>query len=730
MSSNSSDNPDAGERRSSKLVANKPDRVSSGERSRYSRVSDIEEGPKVPSATPNMVFRGLKRDNVGPSPSKMKVEAAGATAVSDVKLDIPKVERVIIVKKADHTTYGCIHMYEKYPCIVVLLVLVLSLSCGGWILYSGDYQYSSPSDRDFLVRNKNTAMLYDVMYLAQNAVYKMNADPQYKQTEVNDDWTTHLIVVSKVSKTVFSQENIKCIRRVADQVRSMTGVEKFCLKDKVANSECSPIEFMRGIVFSFGDDMEDDEVQTKLQALQSYPENRAYLERGITLTSTYSNVTRVIFRFAMPITVSGENYTDKGDRADDQADLFKDFSIQLKDYVGAVDDPELQFYVYSNALYERIYVDTIKDDSEYLVFTAVFIFCYLWFRCQSFFLSICGFFQVVLSFPIAYMFYKPLFGISYIGIVHVVAVYIGLVVSIENIIIFISNWRHSKKQSGSKVMRKRMNYTILKSFGPITASSFVAIVAFASTIFSEIIPISTFGIAMALILGVNYVLLFTYFPCVLFFYWKYLRKLFDCIDCVRKLVNPTHERYELARKLTLKNKGEGEGNSSADRPDLDAAYRRGSAGSSSQGDKEPRNPKLGLLETFFENCFAPIISKIAIVVLVAFVGWMIYMIYLCAKLPSVSKPEQFLPDDYDISYARKVVQGSFGYGDGDDNVVVHFVYGIKDVDLTDVSFYDTDNIGKLEWDSTFNLTPAASQLYFIQTCNSLKDVSPTALTAA
>jgi len=723
---------------SSKLSPNKrPSQISKKERESYSDIPSSEEGPShVPGKTIMTVINKGGASSYIPrneasneeNSDKNSIQKSKESVDVPIELIIDKIEREVISNNdPDHRTHGCLHMYEKHPCIIIIMVLVLSISCAVWVLATNQIKYSPPNERDFLVRNKYTTKLFDAVWLAQTAVYNMQSTPVRKQAQVNDEWTTHLLVVSKVGKTVFSQENIKLIRRIADQLRSMDGIEQYCLKDKtpsiLSGSTCSPIEFMRGVVFSFGDDMEDDDVQNKLKDLLSFPENRAYLIKDITLTNTYSNITRVIYKFAMPISTSNSDFIDRYDRAEEQEDQFKQFSLKMKSFVDSVEDPELKFYLYSDALYEYIYIDSITDDSEFLSYSLIFLFCYLWFRCKSFFLAITGFFQVLLSFPIAFMLYKPLFGINYIGVVHIIAVYIGLVVSFENIIIFIGNWRHSKRyKDHRKFLRYRMYYTVQKSFGAITSSSIVTAIAFVSTGFCEIIPISSFGFAMALIIFVNYVLLYTYFPCVLLFYWKYLRKLCDCIDWIRKLVNPRDEKYKMARKKSLAYKGQ-----LSDSDELHSSsgknvmYRRSSVTGSVDAKPIP-NPRLGALEYCLENCYAVTIYKMSIAFIVALVILLIVMIYLATLIPGVSKPEQLLPDSFDIWSSRELVKEAFGYGEGDDNIVVRFVYGIQEVDSSDIEFYDSDNLGKIVWDPKFNMAAQASQKHLIDTCWLLKNV--------
>lgn len=306
------------------------------------------------------------------------------------------------------------------------------------------------------------------------------------------------------------------------------------------------------------------------------------------------------------------------------------------------------------------------------------------------------------------MLYTPLFRSKYLGAVHLIVIYVSCIFATENIIIFMGNWRHSKRyKQYRKSMRTRLEYTVKQSLGTITSSTIVTVLVFCSAGFSKIVSISSFGYSMGLVTFVNYVLLHTFFPSMLIFYWKYLRKLFDCVDCVRRLVNPRPEKYRIARLVNLVNKGQVELSVEDDDQSIT---------------KSDDEPKFGMAEKLFYNFYKGAMSSLAIIGLVIFLGLLITMIYFSTKVKRMTRPEQLLPERYDVSYAREIVMDQFGYGEGTNNVVVRFVFGIKGVDRTNVEYYDQDNLGQVIWDTNFNLNDRVTRTNLEVFCKNLRDV--------
>jgi hypothetical protein len=623
-------------------------------------------------------------------------EEVKSEKVKTEESDVDKPRRVIIADEIDNETYGCLHMIIKYPCFIAGIIILLAAICTIWIFVIGQVEFGTTDTRDFLKQNEYTYKMYDSINLARDEMRLKSPN-----MEPESFWTTHLVITLKKGETVFTQENIKVIRRIAAQIRSMNETEDFCLKDipkeggDFKGTPCKDDEFMRSLIFSLGEDVEESELRKRLAIEQTKPETRGYVHKSFSGAILQSNITRIIFYYG----------TQSGAVTDDDENRFKKYSLKVEAFIKSIVDPELNFYLFSEALYEEIYINSVKDDCEYLSYCGIFLFCYLWFRTKSFFLTICGFVQVLISLPISYMLYTPLFRSKYLGAIHLIVVYVGCIVATENLIIFMGHWRHSKcYKQYRKSMRTRLEYTMKQSLGAITSSTIVTVLVFCSAGFSKIVSISSFGYSMALVTFVNYILLHTFFPSMLIFYWKYLRKLFDCVDCVRKLVNPRPEKYRIARLVNLANKGQIE--------------------LSIQSDQEEQEdePKLGVAEKIFYKLYRSAISKLAILGLAIFLGLIITMIYFSTKVKRMTRPEQLLPGKYDVTYTRGIVMDQFGYGEGTNNVVVRFVYGIEGVDRSDVEYYDQNNLGQVKWDTTFNLNLEATRIQLENFCRSLRNV--------
>ena len=74
-----------------------------------------------------------------------------------------------------------------------------------------------------------------------------------------------------------------------------------------------------------------------------------------------------------------------------------------------------------------------------------------------------------------------------------------------------------------------MAYTWKRAARAILVTASTTGVAFLATGFSEILPISAFGIYASIIVPVNYILVITMFPSVLSIYEKYIKE--NCCTC-------------------------------------------------------------------------------------------------------------------------------------------------------------------------------------------------------
>lgn len=62
--------------------------------------------------------------------------------------------------------------------------------------------------------------------------------------------------------------------------------------------------------------------------------------------------------------------------------------------------------------------------------------------------------------------------------------------------------------------------------------------------------------------------------------------------------------------------------------------------------------------------------------------------------------------------------------DENDALVVNVIWGVKDLDRSDVTMWDPSNLGKLVWDDSFTVSPAENQRALLDFCDYLRTSSP------
>jgi hypothetical protein len=66
----------------------------------------------------------------------------------------------------------------------------------------------------------------------------------------------------------------------------------------------------------------------------------------------------------------------------------------------------------------------------------------------------------------------------------------------------------------------------------------------------------------------------------------------------------------------------------------------------------------------------------------------------------LTKQEEFLPEDHELNVIQVESSQAFG-SSGILDMDVFIYWGVKDIDKTEVSMWDTNYIGKVIWDNDF-----------------------------
>ena len=124
--------------------------------------------------------------------------------------------------------------------------------------------------------------------------------------------------------------------------------------------------------------------------------------------------------------------------------------------------------------------------------------------------------QTLLSFPVAFFFYRLVGQVSAYSTIHNLSVFIILGIAADDLFVFTDAWRQTGKFPMTRDdMNRRMALTYRRASKAMLVTSLTTASAFLVTGFSDIMPISAFGILSATLILANYLLVISMYPAVL-----------------------------------------------------------------------------------------------------------------------------------------------------------------------------------------------------------------------
>ena len=305
---------------------------------------------------------------------------------------------------------------------------------------------------------------------------------------------------------------------------------------------------------------------------------------------------------------------------------------------------------------------------------------------------------------ISLFFYRGIFRISFFNQLHVLAIYLVLGIGADDIFVFIDGWRQSANSYHNTADRLDMCYK--RAAYAMGATSSTTVVAFMATAVSPIMPIASFGIYAALGVFFNYVLVMTLFPCVLMVWHK---RLYGCCNklsgrqccCFQQPYLPPHTVAAQSEPQAAPQAHELEGKGA------------------------PREEVLGRVERFFRDTYAPFICDKKVSGAMVGIG-LIYIIFSMVNAFQLEPPteqEQWFPSDHMYQQVADRM-GEFMADASDSYIEVRLAFGLSGMNRDGTVFWEPCCLedgkrGTVEYDSSFSLSTAAEQDFFIATCEAL-----------
>ena len=182
---------------------------------------------------------------------------------------------------------------------------------------------------------------------------------------------------------------------------------------------------------------------------------------------------------------------------------------------GVCETDQLTVRMFTSRWRTREGLDLIANDVIYVAFSTTFVYLYLALHFRSLLLATLGMLQILMSLPIALLFYPFRFIRE-----HLIAIFLSLGVGADDLFVFLHAWQQASRReecqgTGLAALVCRMEVTYGHTASMVLATSITTAVSFLGTAISPIFSIASLGMYAALCILSNWLLTVTFWPATM-----------------------------------------------------------------------------------------------------------------------------------------------------------------------------------------------------------------------
>ena len=411
-------------------------------------------------------------------------------------------------------------MLAKHTCLIIIIVNIIALLFGFLLMQLKLLTLADNTDRDFLLWDNPKVVREDMFSLMKSEFDESKKGTQLNvplRSEVRSEWLTFLIFESS---NIFTVENLNKIKKIENKFENFQNkYDKFCLANSSTNSSCAK---KTSLLEFFPNTSSQSAISNNLSLNANKFGFKILLQNSFSPTNLNSKITRSMYSFGAPIFIDNKNYTISKESLKEQTKLFTNF---IYDFYKESDNFDITTYVFNLNIIGRVIQELVMTDFLWAFGSFIFVFFYILFHTKSILLAILSMWEIIIAFPIALFVYSTIFRIKYFANIHIVIIFLILGIAADDFFIFLNTWEQSEKiPIFENDLVARISYVYRKAAKAMLVTTLTTIFAFLATGISEIMPISTFGFFAATLIGMNYLLVISYYPACVILREKFCKK--------------------------------------------------------------------------------------------------------------------------------------------------------------------------------------------------------------
>ncbi|KAL8603219.1 hypothetical protein ACOMHN_025234 [Nucella lapillus] len=335
---------------------------------------------------------------------------------------------------------------------------------------------------------------------------------------------------------VFTKNKLQVIQTIEQRVVNVSQFATYCQMTQAGT--CTPpvsiLRFFDGTYSSVDavfNDPNFNNIDTVLYTAYTKNETKSAFVYAlgkinyVSSSSVSSSLTRTLIPLGWPL--QGHS-TEK-----DMLTALAEFMVNhlepvLSDYL-EVSQFEFTFYNYQ-MMFLQVRAQAMSD-MALAVGSMAFIFLFIWFHTRSLFVTALSELGIISSFVETNFIYRVVIGYKYFGYFHVLAMFIILGIGADDLFVFWDAWKATGLHQHPSLAH-RLNQAYRKSVISMLVTSLTTMTAFLANALSPLLATSSFGVFAAIMIGINYVSVTTFFPClVVFYHLNFEDKPHPCCCC-------------------------------------------------------------------------------------------------------------------------------------------------------------------------------------------------------
>ena len=196
---------------------------------------------------------------------------------------------------------------------------------------------------------------------------------------------------------------------------------------------------------------------------------------------------------------------------------------RLNSYSGRSDAVDVVYH--QRSFYDWQIMQHVKDDLALCAAALGFVTGYLLLHTASVWLTIVGFLNIMLSFPLAYFLFRDVLGNEQeLPVLSIASVVITMGIAVDDVFVFIDVFRQATQRD---TLREKIQHTLTHAGRATLFTSITSGVAFGSNALSEIPALRDFGLLTALVVASNCLLVMTFGLAGISIWWKWVLPLWQ-----------------------------------------------------------------------------------------------------------------------------------------------------------------------------------------------------------